>query len=72
MIDCNLPIRIMDMEWQVKDKSYHFDKDFRELSASKRIKVVKMVRNLLKIQKEDKALLAGFTLTDEGVENGNA
>jgi hypothetical protein len=58
MIDYNITIRMIEMKWKVKGKSYYFDKDFKELSASKRIKVVKMVRNLLKIQKEDKAMLA--------------
>jgi hypothetical protein len=49
------------MIWKVKGKSYNFDKDFKELSVTKRVSVVKMVRNLLKIQKEDKAILADAT-----------
>jgi hypothetical protein len=47
------------MVWEVKGKPYHFDKDFKELHAKQRIIIVKMVRNLLKIQKENKANLAG-------------
>jgi len=45
------------MVWEVNGKPYHFDKDFKELRAKQRISVVKMVRNLLKIQKEDKSIL---------------
>jgi len=46
------------MEWEVNGKTYHFDKDFKDLCAKQRISVVKMVRNLLKIQNEDKSTLA--------------
>jgi len=46
------------MVWEVNGKPYHFDKDFKELYAKQRLSVVKMVRNLLKIQKEDESILA--------------
>jgi hypothetical protein len=49
------------MVWEVNGKPYHFDKDFKELAAKQRICVVKMVKNLLMIQKADKAMIANYS-----------
>jgi len=51
------------MVWKVNGKPYHFDKDFKELHAKHRINVVKMVRNLLKLQKDEESILANVTAT---------
>jgi len=51
------------MVWEVNGKPYHFDKDFKELHAKQRISVVKMVRNLLKLQKDEESILANVTAT---------
>jgi hypothetical protein len=49
------------MVWEVNGKPYYFDKDFKELGAKQRICVVKMVKNLLMIQKADKAMIANYS-----------
>jgi len=60
------------MVWEVNGKPYYFDKDFKELAAKQRIRVVKMVKNLLMIQKEDKAIIANCSYMENekaGQEN---
>ena len=52
------------MVWEVNGKPYHFDKDFKELASKQKIYVVRMVKNLLMIQKADKAMIANYSYVE--------
>jgi hypothetical protein len=54
------------MGMEVNRELYNFDKDFKGLPAKNRITLIKAAKTLLKVQKEDFAILAASLPINEG------
>jgi hypothetical protein len=58
----------MKMAGEAKNEPYDFGKNFKELSPENRISIILTARRLLKIQKENKAMLTGGPVTNKKKE----
>jgi hypothetical protein len=57
------------MGGKVNKEPYDFSKDYKDLPVKKRVGIIKIARNLLKLQKENNALLADAPPIENEGEN---